>query len=351
MQFKYKRYIKRHIRKLFERDQIYKRWKKNKLRKGQNVSKSVVSGRNQGYSFVTVPDNFSFLRNTKEVLEVIEKLDSMLKQKVRTFVNLENVNEIDNGSITVLLSKMTEFRLAKIDFNGNLPKNSSAKGLLLSSGFLAHLFSTKNEGLFDDSTQNAYGKANQIITKPGNKVIPNIAMSICESSAKTINKDRMATKGLYRTLIELMHNTNNHAKPNELGGELWWLTAHHDKEAKKVSFVFLDFGVGIFESLKNKPESSPFHGIYIKILERIKYGTDADVLKSILKGALHKTSTNLNHRGKGLNGVYKVNKRRQIKKLHIISNNVYADVDGNVYKLLNCNLRGTFLYWEIDEGG
>lgn len=331
------------------RNQRYKKWKRQKLRLEQNIPKEILKVKNKGFSFVNVPSEFSFIKNTKKVLEVIDRIDILLKQRKKTFVNLESVTEIDNGAITVLLSKMTEYKLENVDFNGIIPRNKMAKALLFSSGFFDHLYSNISKNLFDDTLQNAYGKANQIITKPGKKVIPNIAKWICESVSNTLNQDNMiSTKGLYRTLIELMHNTNNHAMFNKKGEELWWLSVHHDRQKKKVSFVFLDFGVGIFESLRNKPETSAWNGIYMKIKERISIGTDARVLELILKGELHKTSTELKHRGKGLSGIYEVNKKEQIENLNIITNNVFANVNENKYKMLDCNFSGTFVYWEMN---
>lgn len=350
---KYKRYNKRHARKLFVRNQVHKLWRRQINHSEQNIRQIISKAKNEGFSIVSVPSNFTFSKNTKRVLEVIEQIDKFLKQKKWTFIDLENVTVIDNGSITVLLAKMTEFKLENVRFNGSFPKNKKAKSLILSSGFLNHLYSKIKiiDGLFDDTPFNAYGKANQIITKPGNMVIPKIAKGICESVSSTTRMDPIiSTKGVYKTLIELMHNTNNHATYDKNNKEFWWLTVNHDKDKRKVSFVFLDFGIGIFESLKNKPETNPLYGIYIKIMEKINYGTDADVLDLILKGELHRTSTKLANRGKGLNGIYEVHKRGQIENLIIISNSVFADVSKNDFKSMNFNFGGTFVYWEVNGG-
>lgn len=343
---KYKRYTKRHASKLLQRKLAYKRWRRQKLNKEIGLGKEEKRRKNEGYIDVVAPTHFTFLKDTKAVLEIVDKLDTLLREKKKVYVKLENVVEIDNGAITVLLSKMTEFRRKKVVFNGNVPKDKNSKTLLLSSGFLDHLNSNYYSGiLFNESPKYVYGKRNQIITKPGTKVMSKLAGWICETVADTLGQSD-TNKGLYRTLIELMQNTHNHAAPN-LEEEAWWLTVNHDKKNKKVSFVFLDFGVGIFESLKNSPETSRFHGIYIKIKERMKYGDHSGMLEAILKGKIHKTITGLDYRGKGLPGIYEASERGLVENLNIITNDVVADVSNDNYEKLNINFTGTFLYWEI----
>ncbi len=346
---KHKKYLKRHEKKLFIRNQMYKLWRKQKLRKQQGISKISLQRKNKEFIDVNVPSHFSFLKNTKAILNVIEKLDKLLKEKKKVYINLRHVTHIDNGAITVLLSKMTEFRISGVDFNGNFPKDKISKELLISSGFLDHLNSKYLGTLFSESPENVYGRKNQFITKPGLKVISSLAGWICDSSSRTLQQN-YTNKGLYRVLIELMHNTHNHASLDS-EEKAWWLTVHHDKNNKKVSFVFLDFGIGIFESLKSKPESSILKEVYVKIKEVMGLEKHSGMLESILKGKIHKTITGLNYRGKGLPGIYEASDRGFIKNLHIITNDVIADVGNDIYNTLDCNFKGTFLYWEIGVQG
>lgn len=346
---KYKKYNKRHSEKLFKRIQYYKDWKRQKLQHQEGVPKEKLKTINEGYIYVDMPCNFTFLSNTSMVLSVINNLRNLLNSKKKTFINLKPVEEIDNGAITALLSIMTEYKLNHVAFNGNFPYNDKAKALLLSSGFFEHLYGKVNYELFSSNSKFVYGKENQIITKPGKNVTSTFASKICSSVSNTLGHKGVTSKGLYRTLIELMHNTNNHANPNEQGEELWWLTVHHDKIQKKVTFVFLDYGVGIFKSLRNKKQNSKWYGIYDKLKKIVAYGSDANILEKILKGEIHRTATDLEYRGKGLNGIYEVNQRKQISNLHIITNNVFANVSQDEYKKLDCEFNGTFVYWEIDK--
>ncbi|MCT4544524.1 MAG: hypothetical protein N4A63_13350 [Vallitalea sp.] len=343
---KYKKYNLRHSIKQHESNKRYKKWK-SKHPVDKNIIPTIDKVLNAGYNIVKVPEKFSFLINTKEVLMLKDKIKILLENRKKTYINLQQVKVIDNGAITMLLAIMTEFKRNNVKFNGNFPKDQSSKNLLITSGFFEHLYRDYSSNIFDEKSDFTYGKNNQIITKPGLKVIPEYASQICKNVTKTIDKYHHTSKGLYRMLIELMHNTNNHAG-NDQGEEVWWLTVHHNKEKKTVSFIFLDFGVGIFNSLKNKKEHRASN-IYQKLKDKILHGSDAQILKLILEGELHRTSTNQKNRGKGLHGIYEVSCRKQIKNLYIISNNVYSKVCDNEYNLMGYNFNGTFLYWEIDS--
>ena len=148
--------------------------------------------------------------------------------------------------------------------------------------------------------------------------------------------------------LELMQNTNNHASFDNLGEKHWWLSVDYDKENNKAKFSFIDFGVGIFKSLENKNSGSKFYRIIEKVKNIYKYGNNAELLKLLLEGEIHKTATGDYYRGKGLPGIVNALKQNRISNLTIISNNAMADVNNNKYKLLNKALNGSFFSWELN---
>ena len=79
------------------------------------------------------------------------------------------------------------------------------------------------------------------------------------------------------------------------------------------------------------------------------FTNNAELLKLILTGELHKTATGEHFRGKGLPGIYEAFGRNSFSNLFIITNNVYADIASGEFRNLNCNFNGTFLYWEINN--
>jgi hypothetical protein len=155
-------------------------------------------------------------------------------------------------------------------------------------------------------------------------------------------------KGLQRSLVELMQNSFNHAAPSKEGEKHWWLSVNVNEKQKNASFSFIDYGVGIFESLNGKTEDSKWFNWRI-ITDLFNSKNDADILKLILDGELHKTVTGKHYRGKGLPGIKEAMDRNQISNLYIITNSVYANVLENKYELLPHNFEGTFVYFEIND--
>jgi len=145
-----------------------------------------------------------------------------------------------------------------------------------------------------------------------------------------------------------MLNTNNHADLTSKGAKNWWLYVNHDSENKVVSFAFVDFGIGIFESLKNKPASSKWFGWLEKLSSTILRGND-DILKLIMNGDFHRTVTGKYYRGKGLPGIADALSRNQLLNLKLMSNDAFGDVSNGLYKKLKSSFNGTYIYWELGE--
>lgn len=305
---------------------------------------SALKKKNAYENHVKAPNNFSFLDNPEEVVEFLQKLEIALERNERTFVVLKNIDSIDYGAITVLLSTMIKFQEKGIKFSGDFPKKVELLKLLLESGF----FDSLNE---NKRAQPSYvlGKDNQFLTHGNKKVDAPLGLPIMEAVSKTIWGEKRIDKGLQRALLELMQNTNNHATFDKVGRKHWWLSVNHDKQNKIVRFVFMDHGVGVFASLNKKTEESKWYGWSEKIKSAFGEETDEKILERLLNGDLHLTVTNKSYRGKGLPSMKEILDRNQISNLHLITNNVFANVSSNNYQLLSKVFNGTFFYWEICE--
>ena len=168
-----------------------------------------------------------------------------------------------------------------------------------------------------------------------------------ERAGKTICGIERRFRGAYTVLIELMHNTNNHASGTINKTENWWLSVTHNHKEKIVSISFVDYGVGIFESLNSKSIGDKFFESFMQLLKLKK--ENHELLALILKGELHKTSTGQPNRGKGLPGIYSALERQQIADLVIITNDVIANVSENTYKKLDKPFSGTFIHWHLND--
>ena len=343
---KFKKYNQYRAEDRLYRRLRYQQWAKSKRRAQQGKSKEKIKEENKFKDFVKVktPLKFSFIKNPEETIKVINKLEELLKLRKKVYIDIKDIEELDYSAITVLVSIMFIFKEKNVDFGGNYPKNKKLRQQLIDSEFFKY---------FDRPIKNkieyTIGKPNQIFTRANKKVNPELGKVVMHEASKTIWDEARTCKGLQRVLLELMQNTNNHASLSGKGVEYWWLSVNHNKCERKVSFTFVDYGIGIFESLKHKPRDNKWFGWLEKIKDRLRYGKNFEVLKLLLDGDLHMTVTGQHFRGKGLPGIKEVLNRNQISKLFIISNDVFADVDNNHYKALNTNFHGTFLSWELNK--
>ena len=346
-----KKIFKRLARKSFERKKRSK--EKKRLRNScfigvsatekKEINKSVQTRKDlSSYTHIKAPINFSLTQNTEETLKFIGKIENCFKRKQKVFVDLKNVENIANGAIVVLLSILVHFKSNKIDFNGNFPKNLKVREFLKDSGFFKYLYK-------DIDPQESYTFDNDICTHANKRVDSQLSEDIIKKASQFIWGEERRCTGVQRVFLELMQNTNNHASIVKQGEKHWWATVKHNEDDKKVGFSFIDFGVGIFESLANKKEDNKFYNAISKVKIAFSFTTNAELLKLLLHGDVHRTVTGKYYRGKGLPGIFEACKNNKISNLIIISNDAIADYSNNSYRKLNSSLSGTFIYWELNS--
>lgn len=326
-------------RKLRNRRKIGK--KKNKFRRARPAYSNQDRTK---FTTIIAPGHFSLIQNTNEVLKFIAKLKYCYDARKPVHVSLQEITEISYDAIVVLLSILIKFKTNGIKFNGRLPSDVSVKKILLESEFFKYL----NQPIQDEERYHL-GEHSSIHTHAWKDVDSVLGDSIIRGATRTVWNETRRCQGIQRTLIELMLNTNNHADDSRQGEKHWWLSVHHDKLNRKVSFAFIDFGVGVFTSLNNKREGSKFYKILEKIKESYSFGANADLLKLILDGTLHRTATGKPYHGKGLPSIYRALERNQLSNLNIITNDVHANVSLNKFEALESVFSGTFVYWELNQ--
>lgn len=347
---KYKIYNERHSRKLSTRKEYWKDFKRKKNQKSTGKPKRERKKENLfekdfwSYKTIKAPIQFSLIYNTQETIEFFNTIVELQKTKKKVFIKLDEVNQIDYSAIVALLAIMIDFKTKKIGFNGNFPKNQESNILLVKSGFFQNLLIPfKEEKRYSIISPNGEG----IHTHAFKDVDSKLSSEIIKSATEKIWGESRRCQGVQRVLIELMQNTKDHSNNNIDNGKHWWLSYNYDEKRKIVSFSFIDFGVGIFESLENKPMKDKFYGWLNKLIGR--FNNNADLLKLILNGEFHQTVTGEKFRGKGLPGIAKAVERNQISNLHIITNNVRCDFSNSTYELLKNSFSGTHIYWELNS--
>lgn len=339
-----------HARKEFRLRLRHKEWKRNKNRSknGRNKEQRIndrFRDKFKGYKWVKAPTVFSMTENTEQTLEFISELEAYLDRREKVFVNLEDVEVIAQGAIVVLLSIMMKFKEKRIDFNGNFPKSQNASNVLNASGFIEELY--RDEIRYTIRRRRIFTHANKVVD-------PKLASEIISETSERIWGEVRRCMGVQRIYIELMLNTNNHASSTGQGEHHWYTTVHYVPKEKKACFSFIDYGVGIIQSMKTDTKSR-FYNVIPKILRKFGTQNDADLLLLLLNGDIHRlkytgnTSTGKYYHGKGLPCIFKACDENKISNAVVISNNAKVEYESrNGYKLRN-SFNGTFIYWELCE--
>lgn len=333
-----KRKENKKLRKIIKQRKHHKAWKKTKnrlkflnsfkLNREQRKLTQKARKANRPPS-IQLPKNFSFINNPEEVLEFFHKLQKFLKNKISVLLDFENVQVITPDVLALLMAK---FSNKKFTYGTkawiNKPLDPDLSNLLFECGFYNLIGSRKDKP--------THGLLN---TKKNTIVDTEVAVSARKLAAqKSYGFDRKIHP-LYRTLIECMANTKKHASGDENDmNETWWLAVYNKPGTNITTFTFCDTGVGIFKSSKL--------ATFTKLAVKLGIAKNSDILVKIIEGKMG-SSTGLHYRGKGLPKIYSDYKNNELKRLFIVSNDVFADFDSGTFIDLKKHLNGTFLYWEI----
>lgn len=298
-----------------------------------------------GYVQLVAPKHFSLVENETKTIEFLSKLKKQYELKHKVFIVLDYVQSLSIDAILVLLSNMVNFKNANIDFNGDRPIDSVARYKLETSGFFDHLY-------VKDKFRNEYSfkKMNSHIYTHGQKTVASSsADELIKYASEIVWGEPRRCPGAQKTMVELMHNTYDHADENK-GGKHWWISVEHDQDNKEVTFSFIDFGVGIFRSIENKKEGDPLFGLKEHFAQFFPFAkTQVEKLRLMLEGKVRLTQTNEYFRGKGLSKIYNHNLENKISSLVIISNYAYANVENQDFHSLDKEFVGTFISWKINK--
>ena len=300
-----------------------------------------------GYKQIEAPATLSLINNESLTLDFLRKLQVCYKNRKKVAVLLDGVVSMTTDAISVLLSNMVHYKAARIGFNGTRPRDQVSAFKLESSGFFMYLYGME---AMSEKDSYSFKKMNNYIYTHGQKTVDaSLADKLVKFASEVVWGEPRRCPGIQTTLVELMHNTHDHA--GEYKGEKhWWISVEHDEQAHVATFSFLDFGVGIFRSLANKKQGEPLYGALDYIIQRFPMiTTEADRLQLILEGKVRLTQFNEYYRGKGLRNIYLKHHRNQISDLSIISN--YASFRANIndYHSISNEFIGTFISFKMNR--
>ena len=298
------------------------------------------------YKQIKAPSNLSLLNNETVTLDFLRKLQVCYTAKKKVAVLLDDVVTLTTDAILVLLSNMVQYKAARIGFNGTKPRDDLASFKLESSGFFKHLYGAAMR----DQDKYSFKKMNNFIYTHGQKTVEaSLADDLVKYASEVVWGEPRRCPGIQTTLVELMHNTYDHA--GEFKGEKhWWISVEHDEQAHEATFSFIDFGVGIFRSLANKKQGEPLYGALNYIIQHFPLvTTEVDRLQLILEGKVKLTQFNEYYRGKGLRNIYLKHHRNYISDLSIISNYASFKAENDDYHSLRNEFIGTFISFKMNR--
>lgn len=298
------------------------------------------------FKHIEAPRHFSLIENTTPTLKFIRKIENALASNQKTFIILRNVTTIDETALIVLLSIMIRFRKGGVLFNGDVPSDPTARHFFDTSDFLKELYDLPLRRL-----EQLGGNNSNIYSGTSKKVIGELAQKVVRESSVTIWGQPRKLSSVYENLIELMANTHNHAEIGHKGIRNWYLVVKHMPEQKRVSFAFVDYGVGIIASLASKKKGDEMFILFSRLSEFFagNRSANAQILERMFIAEERNSSTGLPYRGYGLPGLYQTFKDGDVKNLHLITNDVAVDARQNKFSTLSIPFKGTFVYWELDE--
>ena len=255
------------------------------------------------------------------------------------FFNLSGVCIITSDAVMYLISiirNLKRFQGLQIVCKGNVPYDESARNYLAKTGFYNYVTATK--ALNDKHDDNIV----KILT--GKNTDSNIAAKVCDFVRAKFDTASIQTKWLYRSIIEMMTNTFQHAY-NGLGinndmSSNWYLYVENQQDC--IRFVFLDTGVGIPATIKKN---------YAERIASFINHDDATYIASALKGDF-RTSTGQTYRGKGLPALYEDVLTINNSGLMVLSGKGQCTIqnDGEINEINSkLPLKGTLFSWQLNK--
>jgi hypothetical protein len=284
------------------------------------------SNKYKDFIFIDVPNNFSIVNNSKEVINFIDKIESVISKEKPIFIEMKNVSNVSLDAIIYTIAFFDKIREQKIAYkiDGSFPYDKKARKLIQESGFLKYIYPHANIEV----------KTDILTIKEGFKVDSSIAKDVTTYLREKLNIDRSKTKSIFTILVESMANTYNHAfsKDSLSVFNKWYLSAFYFEG--EVHFVFLDNGRGIAKTIKKK--------IFKDLLK-----TDSELILSALEGIELRSNTGETKRGKGLPKIYNKAKDCNIRELIIIANKGLINAKDGISTQIENDFKGTLLSWKI----
>ncbi|MDP2308409.1 MAG: hypothetical protein Q8P18_20490 [Pseudomonadota bacterium] len=293
------------------------------------------------------PKNFSFIENPEEVLEYFARVGSNLRRGRDVTIDLREIVNLTVDAIVLLLAHVGNKKFLRgRQISGTVPIRKEMRKFLVDSGFFDHVETGANKPWRKRSI--IVGDDRGIIrTRTEKRVATDVARDVTAYGTRLAFGESRRYPAIYRTLIECMANTHNHAHPVALGDTHWWLAVGRVPGSNRVAYAFIDLGVGILRGRRFQVIMEWYNHV-----AAIIFPDDVDrrlgVFCDILAGKVA-SRTGQAYRGKGLPAIFNAHQKGEIRRLAISANEIFANFQDGEPRLLagRHSFPGTLLYWEV----
>ena len=326
------------IRIRYQAKRHTKKWKRRKNNKKHQTHEAAIVTHNRiikPYTNHPAPLNFSFVRNTNEVLKYFVEAEKLFKKKYKLNLNIDDIDVLTPDAISLLVASINDKNFHhNSGYKGDAPKKPELKKIFKESGFYNFVHSRGFNGT---------GDGNLLHKEKHIKVMPVIAQKAALIGIRHTFENEEPYEPLYNILIECMSNTNNHASLKTNENCIWWLYVYNDPVSKTTSYSFLDLGVGIFDSVV-------VQGYLKQLLKGTFVYRNINIVDELLSGKIQSRVDEDNEiRGKGIPQIVEYSKKSTFKEFYIITNDVKINLKTTEREQLDYNFGGTLLYWEIQK--
>src|SRR5882757_131579 len=259
---------------------------------------------------LTPPRIFSLVRNTEKSIKFLNELEEKLEAYDEVVIDFTDISYVSSDGLFGLHSKVVDGRGQAM---GIFPKGEELYNKFRASDFFgdgeeATKGSKRSQGKMGRQTKKAksftidkdvssYKTGLEISLDEVDETLEFIASSI-------YNGKRLPP---IRTIfVALMENTVEHAS-GDLANEYWRYSYYHDKEKESVRFNFLDYGMGITESVKLRWRNEKSG--------RFSRSSGDKILKAAFAGKVTISTPEKPRGGRGLPSILDTCKRNRIKNL------------------------------------
>ncbi len=303
-----------------------KRYYHNRTMTAQVTYQSVLN-----YKF---PIDCRFFNDIDAFTIIINEIkDHFLHDSKDNVLNLDmsEVKQFDIASIIIVLTLTNYLNRLGIKVRGRTPKDPDALKMLIESDFFSHVISNQ--------TVSKTGKDKILtFTCAGKKVVKqSLNAREIRKIVGHLTKSEKNYFPLYNLLGEIQGNSVEHANQDK-NKKNWFMSIHYEND--KCLIILADIGDGIINTMGLKFEQT--------IKKFVSGQTDSQTLLNLFKGK-YQSSTKEPNRNTGLPGIFESVKKKQIGKIHVITNRAYLELSEETTGDLRNNFPGTLYSIEITK--